>query len=308
MYKHINSMSGYEFEEYCVKILRLSGFCNIEQTKLSGDFGIDIVAKRNGAKIGIQCKRYSNPVGVKAVQEAISGSIYYGCSESMVLSNQDFTPQAMDMASKAKVILTKIDDLIKIANNPVKAAYNVLIPADNDVIALAKKICEAFYNIGVHIEIENAQLGNNETIFYVKKEDSDRLNKIFSLKREVVFQIKRNFDIKIDYEKQILLFIFLHRDIVGYSEEIKAKSTNTDCNAEISGKDRLFIDAGRFIIGKDKVSIGLIQRNFKISFNHASKIMDELCEAGVIGEQEGTVPRKVHMSMEQFEKYLGKNP
>jgi len=69
-------------------------------------------------------------------------------------------------------------------------------------------------------------------------------------------------------------------------------------------KDTYFEDAGRFIIEKDKASIGMLQRVFKIGFNRAARIMDQLAEAGVVGEEEGTKPRKILMSAEQFENYL----
>ena len=71
-----------------------------------------------------------------------------------------------------------------------------------------------------------------------------------------------------------------------------------------SSVDEYFIEAGRFIIEKDKASIGMLQRVFKIGFNRAARIMDQLCEAGVVGEEEGTKPRKVLMSPEQFEAYI----
>lgn len=72
-----------------------------------------------------------------------------------------------------------------------------------------------------------------------------------------------------------------------------------------SDLDQYFVEAGRFIIEKDKASIGMLQRVFKIGFNRAARIMDQLCEAGVVGEEEGTKPRKILMTMEQFEAYIG---
>ena len=71
--------------------------------------------------------------------------------------------------------------------------------------------------------------------------------------------------------------------------------------------DSYFTDAGKLIIEKDKASIGMLQRAFRIGFNRAARIMDQLCHAGVVGEEEGTKPRKVLMSMEQFENYLEEN-
>lgn len=73
-----------------------------------------------------------------------------------------------------------------------------------------------------------------------------------------------------------------------------------------SGDDRdiYFEEAGKFIIEKEKASIGMLQRMFKIGFNRAARIMDQLCDAGVVGPEEGTKPRKVLMTMEEFENVL----
>ena len=64
---------------------------------------------------------------------------------------------------------------------------------------------------------------------------------------------------------------------------------------------------GKFIIEKDKASIGMLQRVFKIGFNRAARIMDQLSDAGVVGPEEGTKPRKILMSEEEFENYLEQN-
>ena len=69
-------------------------------------------------------------------------------------------------------------------------------------------------------------------------------------------------------------------------------------------RDEYFAAAGRLIVEKEKCSIGMLQRQFKIGFNRAARIVDQLCEAGVVGEEEGTKPRKVLMSMAEFENYL----
>ena len=68
--------------------------------------------------------------------------------------------------------------------------------------------------------------------------------------------------------------------------------------------DDYFVDAGKFIIGKDKASIGMLQRVYKIGFNRAARIMDQLCEAGIVGGEEGTKPRKILMTPEEFEQYI----
>lgn len=70
------------------------------------------------------------------------------------------------------------------------------------------------------------------------------------------------------------------------------------------GRDHYFADAGRLITDKQKASIGMLQRYLKIGFNRAARIMDELGEAGVVGPEEGTKPRRVLMKKEDFENYL----
>ena len=88
------------------------------------------------------------------------------------------------------------------------------------------------------------------------------------------------------------------------------KQVNTASAAGGAGggdRDVYFTDAGKFIIEKEKASIGMLQRMFKIGFNRAARIMDQLCDAGVVGPEEGTKPRKVLMSAEEFENYLEEN-
>lgn len=69
-------------------------------------------------------------------------------------------------------------------------------------------------------------------------------------------------------------------------------------------RDPYFAEAGRFIIEKNKGSIGFLQRNFKIGFNRAARIMDQLADAGVVGPEVGTKPREILMSEEEFEEYI----
>ena len=97
-----------------------------------------------------------------------------------------------------------------------------------------------------------------------------------------------------------------------YAEDIEEKIKNIGSSGGSSGsgsgggndRDEYFEETARFIIDKDKASIGMLQRVLKIGFNRAARIMDQLCEYGVVGEEEGTKPRKVLMSMEQFEQLL----
>ena len=106
---------------------------------------------------------------------------------------------------------------------------------------------------------------------------------------------------------------FLKNQALGntYAMEIEEKITSMGSSAGENEKssggssvDELFEKAGRLIIDKDKASIGMLQRALQIGFNRAARIMDQLCQYGVVGEEEGTKPRKILMSPEQFEQLL----
>ncbi len=94
-----------------------------------------------------------------------------------------------------------------------------------------------------------------------------------------------------------------------YDEEIANKISSVTLNennqSPLGDQDDYFVEAGRLIIEKEKASIGMLQRMFKIGFNRAARIMDQLFEAGVVGPEEGTKPRKIIMSSEDFEAYIG---
>ena len=98
---------------------------------------------------------------------------------------------------------------------------------------------------------------------------------------------------------------------VEYNEEVAKAEISTPDNdnqtADDDGNDVLFEEAARFVIEKDKGSTSMIQRMFKVGFNRASRIIEQLEKAGVVGPDEGTKPRKVLMSLEQFEAGIHKD-
>ena len=110
-------------------------------------------------------------------------------------------------------------------------------------------------------------------------------------------------------------FLTQKNDMSVYHKQMEARMNTVAQSSPVSvggtsGGNELdsnFVQAGKFIIEKDKASIGMLQRVFKIGFNRAARIMDQLSEAGVVGPEEGTKPRKVLMSMEEFEQYIDEN-
>ena len=104
-------------------------------------------------------------------------------------------------------------------------------------------------------------------------------------------------------------FLKEHSGSAEYDEDMNEQiQSGIPLAAEQAGagndRDEYFADAGRFIIEKEKASIGMLQRYFKIGFNRAARIMDQLCDAGAVGPEEGTKPRKILMSPEEFEEFL----
>lgn len=109
---------------------------------------------------------------------------------------------------------------------------------------------------------------------------------------------------------------FLKNQMLGnttYNSEIEDRIKTMQSSAGTSGSsgagngsdtDVYFAEAAKFVIEKDKASIGMLQRVFKIGFNRAARIVDQLEEAGVVGAEEGTKPRRILMSMEQFQNYM----
>ncbi|MBQ8638168.1 MAG: DNA translocase FtsK 4TM domain-containing protein [Lachnospiraceae bacterium] len=107
---------------------------------------------------------------------------------------------------------------------------------------------------------------------------------------------------------EVVKFLTEQKNVIGgeqnqnISLDTAGSSSSGESRQEGSDRDEYFEKAGRFIIEKEKASIGMLQRMFKIGFNRAARIMDQLAEAGVVSEEEGTKPRRVLMTMEEFDQ------
>jgi S-DNA-T family DNA segregation ATPase FtsK/SpoIIIE len=106
-------------------------------------------------------------------------------------------------------------------------------------------------------------------------------------------------------------FLKTSNGMVTYSEDVqkKVESLQSSGNQTVSisdsdtgsdGRDSYFYEAAKIIIDKDKASIGMLQRYLKVGFNRAARIMDQMEEAGIVGPEEGTKPRKVLMTQEEL--------
>lgn len=100
----VDLMSGQEFENFVAHLFRKMGY-STEVTKTSGDQGIDVIVEKNGKKIGIQTKCYSNTVSNKAIQEVVAGIKYYQLTKGIVITNNYFTESAKILAHSNEVVI-----------------------------------------------------------------------------------------------------------------------------------------------------------------------------------------------------------
>ncbi len=101
----MDELNGHDFEFFCADLLRGQGFIDVEVTRGSGDFGVDILAEKDGVTYAIQCKRYHAPVGVEAVLRTYGGQAYYERMVGVVMTNQYFTSPAVEAAKKLRILL-----------------------------------------------------------------------------------------------------------------------------------------------------------------------------------------------------------
>jgi Restriction endonuclease/Sel1 repeat len=106
----IKDMSPTDYEALCANELRKGGW-HATTTKGSGDQGVDVIAERNGVRLILQCKLYTNPVGNKAVQEAAAGRAHEAAHYAAVVSNSVFTEAAKQLARTNKIYLLHHSEL-----------------------------------------------------------------------------------------------------------------------------------------------------------------------------------------------------
>ncbi|RKM62362.1 DNA translocase FtsK [Butyrivibrio sp. CB08] len=179
-----------------------------------------------------------------------------------------------------------ITGLIK-ANMPSRIAFAVSSGVDSRTI----------------LDINGAEklLGKGDMLFYPQGYTKPaRVQGAFVSDKEVqaVTDFLKNQGIDSSYSEEIEMQI---QNLQSQSGGGNGSSASGDPDSD---RDEYFVQAGNIIIEKEKASIGMLQRVFKIGFNRAARIMDQLCEAGVVGDEEGTKPRKVLMSKAEFDSYL----
>ncbi len=111
--RDIDSMDGIHFEHYVADILRRQGYTNVSLTERY-DYGVDIVAYKEGVRWGIQVKRYTGLVKANAVRQAVTGLQLYGCDRAMVITNSTFSTVAKRLAEGNGCVLIDRAGLYKL--------------------------------------------------------------------------------------------------------------------------------------------------------------------------------------------------
>lgn len=101
---------GFEFESWVANNLKKFGW-NAEVTQGSGDQGLDVIAKKNDCRVGIQCKLYSSNVGNKAVQEINAAKAHFNLDKVAVLTSAGYTKSARELAQTCDVELLSHYDI-----------------------------------------------------------------------------------------------------------------------------------------------------------------------------------------------------
>lgn len=115
----VDAMSGVEFEQYVAAVLRGRGY-DIEFTPTTGDFGVDLIATRDGVRTAVQCKRQARTVNGAAIQQVVAGAAVHHCTATMVVTNHRYTRAAEQLAEVHQCLLVDRPRLAQLARNPVQ--------------------------------------------------------------------------------------------------------------------------------------------------------------------------------------------
>lgn len=149
----IDKMSGTKFEYFLKLFFKQQGY-GVQETKVTGDYGADLILRKDARKIIVQAKRYKNRVGLKAVQETVSAIAYYGASEGWVVTNSEFTGSAIELAKANNIRLIERNELIQLMLQLNSDQHNDLAKKTQ-----AKDLKERCKRCGSELVLQNSRRG-----------------------------------------------------------------------------------------------------------------------------------------------------
>lgn len=272
-------ISGYDYERFVARYLNSCGY-NAKTTQRSGDYGVDIVATKGGNRYAVQCKYYSYPVGVEAVQQVVGGMAHYHCNKAMVITNSTFTEPAKTLAAengvklKASIEYGHINRL-KIARDVLMLAFTLLM------IGMLVSISETGIR-GIPREDKPAYLAIilifSALFLSVIIPKITRLVKYIRLKSNVKKLVK---------------------DVDAYAEEVKAEANSavylTPEEASVDPDDPIEEQAISYILQTGLASTSALQRRFNVGYMQAARLLDYMESQGMIGPRAEDGSRAVKM-------------
>lgn len=272
-------------------MLKKRGFKNIQVTQKSGDYGVDITAYCRHHKYAIQCKYYTGPVGISAVQQVYSGKRKYNCDKAAVLTNSTFTPAAHDLAKSNQVDLWSNNSVpfrsysfsfIKLMHwfFFILGVFSIIISFFMERKALGLKLYNCFYGI---LLILASLLG-------LISDDQYEFNLMDSFLYFICFIVECIYSLftHTASSDNLLMLIPVIACIIQFlynTWKAAKKMTLSDSSSDPQSSDALdpyFWYVAEFSVEKGVCSSGFIQRAFKIDYHRADKIMQQLEDMGVI--------------------------
>lgn len=305
-------MTGHDYERVVAAYLRNKGYSRVKVTKASGDYGVDVIAHKGKKKYAVQCKYYSSPVSLGAVQEAVAGKAMYGCNAAMVVTNNTFTRSAEELEKKNGVVLIPgvnstgitLKGVLKFVGVCCSLAVAfVLLAGTSAVISAVKsQFTAGLYGAAVlnlltwfaFLAIIIGLPIGLKIIFKERKlkKESDSIDVNTSQERYAAdtkaeqVEISENptvpegFDRYLDLTKPVSMDEKTSVSVAkSHYEMIQALSKlRTD---DFDTYTHLYENVKPFVSG-GKISVGMIQRKMKIGFNRALYLMDTLEKIGFI--------------------------
>lgn len=188
-FRKICSLDGWEFEKYCAELFRLLGH-SVKITKGSGDYGADLILDNSTS---VQCKLYSNPVGLRALQEVYSSMAKYKTNRACVITNSTFTKQAIDYSRMANIELIDYGKLRKMVEYVLEQSGKTTNEIESEIATSQASICELkgqIQKLSVKIEQEKTKIFNLRIEINSSKEVQEIHESLKNFKDEVKRKIK----------------------------------------------------------------------------------------------------------------------
>ncbi len=298
-------MTGYEFEHFAASYLKSIGYHNVQVTQASGDFGIDITATKNGIRYAIQCKYYTHPVGNNAVQEAVAGMAYYDCKKAMVITNSTFTAPAKKLAAANNVtLLENVSPETTHFTKPFSSLKSAILSVTFWILSVIS--FAASMNLLFRGEIGPCLVGLCFGLPYPIIKVRRFFNSKHRLSDPESFYLENTYiasDTPYPYDS----LAFEHKKALLMDTEIDEYELRTLIEIRFSdildaSRDDYLLESIYLAISKQKLSISMLQRYFKIGFMRAASLMDELEKLKVVGSDCGSRPREILITINDLKK------